>query len=99
MVRRFLLIFVPLLVVLSIAGGLHFYADYEKARVTRESSESLNVELARRMIVADIDAVITDLLFLKSYIESQSSSHLHMDAYLHRCLLYTSDAADDPTLV
>jgi PAS domain S-box-containing protein len=84
MVRRFLLIFVPLLVVLSIAGGLHFYADYEKARVTRESSESLNVELARRMIVADIDAVITDLLFLKSYIESQSSSHLHMDAYLHR---------------
>ena len=52
------MIFLPLILVLTIAGGLHFYADYEKARIARESSESLNVELARRMIVADIDAVI-----------------------------------------
>ena len=84
MARRFLLIFLPLLLVLTITGSLHFYADYEKARVARESSESLNVELARRMMVADIDAVITDLLFLGRYVESQSTAHLHMEAYLHR---------------
>ena len=84
MARRFLLILLPLLVVLVIASSLHFYADYEKARVARESSESLNVELARRMIVADIDAVITDLLFLGRYVESQSTAHLHLKAYLRR---------------
>ena len=78
------MIFLPLLLVLSIAAGLHFFAEYEKARVARESSESLNVDLARRMIVADIDAVITDALFLRRYIESQSTAHLHIEAYLKR---------------
>lgn len=76
--------FLPLLLVLSIAGGLHFYAEYEKARVARESSESLNVDLARRMIVADLDGVITVLLFLGLYVESQSTAHLHIQAYLKR---------------
>jgi hypothetical protein len=46
MVRRFLLILLPLITVLVISGSLHFYADYEKARIARESSESLNADWA-----------------------------------------------------
>jgi PAS domain S-box-containing protein len=84
MARRFLLIFLPLIAVLVIAGGLHFFADYEKARVARESSESLNVELARKMIVADIDAVITDVLFLGRYVESQSTTPQYSRTHLKR---------------
>ncbi|QYZ65097.1 MAG: histidine kinase [Gammaproteobacteria bacterium (ex Lamellibrachia satsuma)] len=71
LVKGFLQIFVPLLLVLVVVGFMHYYTLYTTERVSRESSETLNVGLARRMIASDISAVVSDLLFLVEHIERQ----------------------------
>jgi len=51
---------------------VHFYVDYRAERTSRNAVETLNVELARRAVAADIAAVTTDLMFLRSLLESLS---------------------------
>jgi PAS domain S-box-containing protein len=65
----FLGVFLPLLLVLGIVGSMHYYTVYTTERSTREASETLNVDLARRMIESDIGDVVADLMFLAEHIE------------------------------
>jgi PAS domain S-box-containing protein len=51
---------------------MHFYIDFRADRASRDADEMLNVELGRRAVAADIAAVTTDLLFLRSLVESLS---------------------------
>ncbi len=60
-----------LCLILGVVGGMHYYTVYTTERTTREASESLNVDLARRMIITDITSVTRDLMFLSEHIESQ----------------------------
>jgi len=69
--KGFLSIFVPLCVVFAVVGFIHYYTSYTAERKTREASEALNVDLARRMIVSDISSVVRDLMFLAEHIEQQ----------------------------
>jgi len=69
--KGFLGIFVPLCLVLTIVGAMHYYTVYTTERTTREASEQLNVDLARRMIITDIDAMARDLMFLAEHLEIQ----------------------------
>lgn len=71
LLKGFLRVFLPLCLALAIVGGMHYYSDYTTERNTREASESLNVDLARRMIAADIRNVVGDLKFLAEHIERQ----------------------------
>jgi PAS domain S-box-containing protein len=57
--------------VLVVVGMMHYYTVYATERSGRESSETLNVGLARRMINADISAVLSDLRFLVEHIQRQ----------------------------
>lgn len=50
---------------------MHYYTVYTTERETREASESLNVDLARHMIISDIAGVTSDLMFLAEHIEEQ----------------------------
>ncbi len=69
--KRFLRIFLPLCLVLSIVAAMHYYTGYTTERSTREASESLNVDLARHMIASDIRNVVSDLNFLAEHFERQ----------------------------
>ncbi len=68
--------FVGLCVALTLLLGavivVHFYIDYRADRTRRDTTETLNVELGRRALVADISAVTTDLMFLGRLIENLS---------------------------
>ena len=65
-------LFVALTLLLGAVIVAHFYVDYRAERTLRDARESLNVELARRALAADIAAVTTDLMFLGSLVESLS---------------------------
>jgi len=69
--KGFLGIFLPLCVVLTIVGSMHYYTFYTTERNTIEASESLNVNLAKHTIVSDISSVVSDLLFLARHVEEQ----------------------------
>ncbi len=69
--RGFLRIFIPLAGLLAVVMGAHYFSEYRSARITREASETLNVDLARRMIGTDIAGVVADLGFLASHIEAR----------------------------
>ncbi|MCP3661373.1 MAG: PAS domain S-box protein [Gammaproteobacteria bacterium] len=69
--KGFLGILLVLLGILTIVGAMHYYSVYATERSTREASENLNVDLARRMINSDITNVVSDLTFLAAHIESQ----------------------------
>jgi PAS domain S-box-containing protein len=56
---------------LMIVGSMHYYTFYTTERNSREASENLNVDLARRMIISDISSVVSDLMFLARHIEQQ----------------------------
>ncbi len=71
LLKGFLSIFLPLCLVFAVVGFLHYYTAHEAERRTLETSESLNVDLARRTIVSDIGGVVSDLLFLSEHIERQ----------------------------
>lgn len=80
--REFLLIFLPFAAVLAVAGAAHYYSVYRTERITTETSELLNVGLARSALNNDLAAVVTDLLFLANYLATQGfddSSLLHRD--------------------
>ena len=73
---RTLPMFAGLFVALSLLLGavlmVHFYVDYRAERTLRDAGETLNVELARRALAADIAAVTTDLMFLGRLVEKLS---------------------------
>ncbi|WP_275099053.1 PAS domain S-box protein [Sedimenticola hydrogenitrophicus] len=71
LVKGFAGIFMSLLLMLGIVGSMHYYTYYTTERSNREASESLNVDLARRMIVSDISSVASDLMFLARHVEQQ----------------------------
>ena len=68
-IRGFLWVFFSLFLVLAIIGGMHYYTFYTTERTSIEAMESLNVDLAQRMIEKDINDVVGDLLFLAEHIE------------------------------
>lgn len=51
---------------------MHFYIDYRAESTRRDTTESLNVELARRALGADIASVTTDLMFIRRLLERLS---------------------------
>jgi PAS domain S-box-containing protein len=61
-----------LMLLLAAVFAVHFYIDFRADRAGRDADEQLNVELGRRTVAADIAAVTTDLLFLRSLVESLS---------------------------
>lgn len=65
-------LFVALTLLLAVVVVVHFYVDYRAERTRRDTNETLNVELARRALVADIANVTTDLMFLGRLLESLS---------------------------
>jgi PAS domain S-box-containing protein len=65
-------LFVALTLFLGAVIVVHFYVDYRAERTLRDTRETLNVELARRALAADIAAVTTDLMFLGRLVESLS---------------------------
>ncbi|MCU7921605.1 MAG: PAS domain S-box protein [Candidatus Thiodiazotropha sp. (ex Dulcina madagascariensis)] len=67
--KGFMAIFIPMCLVLMIIGIMHYYTFYTTERSSIESSELLNVDLAKRMIEKDIADVVSDLLFLAEHIE------------------------------
>ena len=69
MARTFSGVFMALVLFLVGILAVHYYTSYREERTRRESSESLNVELARRAVSADLSAVVTDLRFLARHIE------------------------------
>ena len=71
LLKEFIGIYVPLCLVLAIVGSMHYYTVYTTERTSREASENLNVDLARRMIISDISTVVSDLMFLARHIEQQ----------------------------
>ena len=71
LLRGFAAIYLPLCLAFGLVGFIHYYSASSAERHTRESSEQLNVDLARRMIANDIDNVVSDLMFLTEHIEQQ----------------------------
>ncbi|HDN69249.1 MAG TPA: PAS domain S-box protein, partial [Gammaproteobacteria bacterium] len=69
--RTFITLLIPISLVLLIIGSMHYYTFYTTEHSRIESTESLNVDLARRMIQKDIADVVKDLRFLAEHIESQ----------------------------
>lgn len=72
LVRTFAGVLAAFLFFLLAIAALHYYADYRAERARRETNESLNVELARHAVTADIAAVLTDLRFLARHMERLS---------------------------
>ena len=70
--RQFLLFLLPMLLILFVAGSIHFYSDYEVRRNSIESSEHLNIQLAKKMVTNDISRIVSDLLFLAEHINHAS---------------------------
>ncbi len=68
----FIGLFIALAMLLGAVVLVHFYVDYRAEGTLRDTRETLNVELARRALVADIASVTTDLLFLGRLVESMS---------------------------
>ncbi|MGB5669594.1 MAG: PAS domain S-box protein [Sedimenticolaceae bacterium] len=65
-------LFLALTLLLGAVVIVHFYVDYRAERTQRDTRESLNVELARAAVAADIAAVTTDLMFLGRLVEGLS---------------------------
>ena len=70
-IKSFLTIFAPICLVLLIIGAMHYYTFYTTERSNIESTESLNVDLAHRMIMEEIADVVRDLRFLAEHIEAR----------------------------
>jgi PAS domain S-box-containing protein len=69
--KQFIAILIPFTAILAVGAYVHYYTISETERVTRESNELLNVGLARSALNRDLSSVISDLIFLSSYIERQ----------------------------
>lgn len=64
LLKRFLLVFLPLCLLLIAIGISHYYTEMKLARVNLESSEQQNVALAQKGLTSEMRAVISDLTFL-----------------------------------
>ncbi len=64
LLRRFLLVFLPLCLLLIAMGANHYYTAMKLARISLESSEQKNVALAQKGLISEMRAVISDLTFL-----------------------------------
>ncbi len=84
LLKGFLRIFLPLLGLLTVIALMHYYTLYATERASRESSETLNVGLARRMIKRDIESVVSDLLFLVEHMERQGVFDMDMRRQLRQ---------------
>ncbi|MCG8426025.1 MAG: PAS domain S-box protein, partial [Chromatiales bacterium] len=69
LLKGFMGFLLPLGLVLLIIGAMHYYTFYTTERASITARESLNVNLARRMIEKDIADVVSDLMFLAEHIE------------------------------
>ena len=82
-IRHYLSVFLPFAVVLAVGVMAHYYTIHQTERVTREADELLNIGLARSVLNSDLSSVVTDLLFLARFLETQgfdASGHLHKQA-------------------
>lgn len=68
--RQFLLFFLPMLLILFVAGTIHFYSDYEVRRGATQNAEQLHIELAEKMVAGDISRIVSDLLFLAEQMDT-----------------------------
>lgn len=66
----YLWFFSAFLFLLAAIAATHYYTNYRTQKATLQSGEALNVELARQSLISDIDAVVSDLMFLRQYLES-----------------------------
>jgi len=64
LLKRFLLMFLPLCLLLIAIGMSHYYTAMKLARISLESSEQQNVALAQKGLISEMRAVISDLTFL-----------------------------------
>ena len=69
LVKSFITIFAPISLLLLLIGAMHYYTFYKTERSNIEFTESLNVDLAQRMIMEELANVIRDLRFLAEHIE------------------------------
>ena len=64
LLKRFLLVFLPLCLLLFTIGLSHYFTEMKLARVNLENSEQQNVILAQKGLTSEMRAVISDLTFL-----------------------------------
>ncbi|MCG8113387.1 MAG: PAS domain-containing sensor histidine kinase, partial [Candidatus Thiodiazotropha taylori] len=70
--KQFLFILLPFAAIFALGAYVHYYTNSETDRVTLRTNELLNVGLARSVLNRDLSNVISDLIFLASYIDKQS---------------------------
>ncbi|MCK5601089.1 PAS domain S-box protein, partial [Candidatus Pacearchaeota archaeon] len=71
-IKQFITIFAPLLILLLAIALSHFYTNRMLEHITQEADETLNVDLASKVINDKLRNVVTDLTFLTSLNELQS---------------------------
>jgi PAS domain S-box-containing protein len=69
--KHFLLILLSFASALALGVSLHYYTISQTQQVMQQSSELLNVGLARSELNRDLAGVVSDLVFLSSYLERQ----------------------------
>jgi PAS domain S-box-containing protein len=69
--KQFLLILSSFATTLAVGASIHYYTISQAQQVMQQSSELLNVGLARSELNRDLAGVISDLMFLSSYLERQ----------------------------
>lgn len=70
--KQFLLILIPLLVLLFVTAAAHYYTNLHLSKVNREAVETLNIDLAREAIEGELRSVVSDLMFLSQLNELQT---------------------------
>ncbi|MEW8626502.1 MAG: PAS domain S-box protein [Candidatus Thiodiazotropha sp.] len=70
--KQFFFILLPFAAIFALGAYVHYYTNSETDRVTLRTNELLNVGLARSVLNRDLSNVISDLIFLASYIDRQS---------------------------
>ncbi len=61
---RFLIIFIPFMILLAAAATTHFYTETKLLQVHQENHEASNVSLGQQGVVSQMRSVISDLTFL-----------------------------------
>ncbi len=64
LLTRFLVIFIPLMLILATAAVTHFYTETRLFQVKQENIEATNVTLGHQGVVGQMRSVISDLTFL-----------------------------------
>jgi PAS domain S-box-containing protein len=66
----FIWAFSALVMLLAAVAATHYYTNYVAQEASLRASETLNVELAGQRLASEIDAVVSDLAFLREYLQS-----------------------------